>query len=224
MDESVSFINFPQIVQEQALITSRCSVPGNEAFMDHVHPTIEMHRQLGRELVQSLAELDLLNQGDTSEQIVAQTTEEILGSLDQTQHAVALSNLSQVLAWAGKDKEALQLAKKAEQQDAKNVDVLCQLGRMYEKTGQVENAQEVLERAVEAGPENPLALFRFARIHMRRQEWEKSHSLLLRALEVTTTMEPRAFRIGLLESLSFSSSQLGDHKKAAEYQKLAQKQ
>jgi tetratricopeptide (TPR) repeat protein len=89
-------------------------VPGAEQFLDHVHPTIEGNKLLGRLLVDELIDRQVLNPGVAWNQAARQEiADRVEGGLNLRDHALALRKLSQVLGWAGKFEEADRLALEA---------------------------------------------------------------------------------------------------------------
>ncbi|MFM7922214.1 MAG: tetratricopeptide repeat protein, partial [Planctomycetaceae bacterium] len=157
-------------------------------------------------------------------QLAAKIEPGITSSLDASRQAAGLTTVAQVLSWAGKNVEALKIAEQARQLDPQNVEVLSQLGRLYEKAGQLAEARNVLEQAVAAGPNNPWALYRLARLHMRDNNWTAALALLERSRQHTTTAQPSAFRAVLFRSLSQCCEQTGDLEKARIYAATAASQ
>jgi tetratricopeptide (TPR) repeat protein len=90
------------------------AVPGNDFFLDHVHPTIEGHQLLADLILEKLTEMDIVHPvtewNETARQNVIQRVEE---TFDPRDHALALRNLSKVLTWSGKFAEADRLALQA---------------------------------------------------------------------------------------------------------------
>ncbi len=89
-------------------------IPGEELFLDHVHPTIKGHELLAVELVRAMAGEGILRPGsDWETQAVAAAEAKIEAKVDDVAHGLALANLARVLLWAGKDEEAARLARQA---------------------------------------------------------------------------------------------------------------
>jgi tetratricopeptide (TPR) repeat protein len=222
--EQVPLVDFASILDQHALQKRGCAVPGDEGFLDHVHPTIDMHRDLAIALGQQLQQLKLLPAEVDFRKLASGIELSITSSLDAPRQAVGLTTVAQVLSWAGKNTEALRIAEQARQLDSQNVEVLSQLGRLYEKVGQMQDARNTLEQAVAAGPDNPWALYRLARLHMRENNWSAALELLERSRQHTTTAQPSAFRSVLFRSLSQCCEQTGDLEKARVYAATAASQ
>jgi Flp pilus assembly protein TadD len=89
-------------------------IPGEEHFLDHVHPSIEVNRKLGLAMVDEMIEMGVATPATAWDNaVIARLTERVNRSVDAAANAMALSNLSRVLTWAGKQEEALRLAERA---------------------------------------------------------------------------------------------------------------
>ena len=89
-------------------------IPGDEQFLDHVHPSIEANRTLGLAILDEMIARDLVSPAPTwGDEVVARITERVTADIDPAANAMALANLARVLSWAGKQEEALSLARRA---------------------------------------------------------------------------------------------------------------
>jgi tetratricopeptide (TPR) repeat protein len=83
---------------------------GEEFFLDHVHPTIDVNRQLALWIIDELQRGQIVDGADlNTAQIqpeLAASTERVLNRIDQRAHGIALRNLAKVLHWSGKFAEA----------------------------------------------------------------------------------------------------------------------
>jgi len=86
------------------------AVFGDEYFMDHVHPSIEVHQQLARWIIQVLQEYRYVEGKSLNDTAVvdeiAKIVEKVDGEIDTQAYGIALRNLAKVLHWAGKFEEA----------------------------------------------------------------------------------------------------------------------
>ena len=97
------------LVDYHTFLTERSEhgVPGDEWFLDHVHPTIEGHRLLALELIATLEEQGLFaNKSALTDSVISSIKNRVLGNIDNNAHGIALRNLGNVLNWAGKKQEA----------------------------------------------------------------------------------------------------------------------
>jgi tetratricopeptide (TPR) repeat protein len=89
-------------------------IPGDEWFLDHVHPTVEGHRLLALELIHVMEPQALLSgKNALNEDSIQQVKERVLAGIDDQAQGIALRNLGNVLNWAGKKEEAYAAATKA---------------------------------------------------------------------------------------------------------------
>lgn len=79
---------------------------GEEYFLDHVHPTIDVHRQLALWIIDALQREKLAGGSAPSSEDVNIVAKRIDLRIDKTAQGVALRNLAKVLHWAGKFDEA----------------------------------------------------------------------------------------------------------------------
>ncbi|MFY8057576.1 MAG: GDSL-type esterase/lipase family protein, partial [Planctomycetaceae bacterium] len=108
--EQVPLVDFATILDQNALRKRGCAVPGDEGFLDHVHPTIDMHRDLAIALGQQLQQLQLVPADVDFRQLASGIEQTISSSLDPPRQAAGLTTVAQVLSWAGKNTEALRIA------------------------------------------------------------------------------------------------------------------
>lgn len=87
---------------------------GADWFLDHVHPTIEGHLVLAREITRQLYRAGWLsNDPERSRVALAEAEARVREGIDLESHGVALRNLAKVLSWAGKTEEAARSAERA---------------------------------------------------------------------------------------------------------------
>lgn len=112
-ERSIATIDFQELIRQEMQTRWHQSIPGEEFFLDHVHPTIEGHRILALALLEQLmlrGDLPLKSMDDA---ILATVEKKILATVDEEKSGIALRNLAKVLSWAGKDEDAARLAKRA---------------------------------------------------------------------------------------------------------------
>ncbi|MFG0333135.1 MAG: tetratricopeptide repeat protein, partial [Maioricimonas sp. JB049] len=160
--EDVAFKRDVPLVDLTALTASLAErgVPGADLFLDHVHPTIEVHRDLALALMVRLKEMELYRPGpDWNDEAIAQVTDRVKSTIDPAEHAQALVNLSKVLSWAGKYEEADRLALRAGEMLSTDAQALYQAGSALYRQGNIAGAMEQYRKAVEADPQSAQAQF-----------------------------------------------------------------
>ena len=104
------------LVDYHTFLTKRSEhgVPGDDWFLDHVHPTIEGHRLLALELIAAFEHQGFLaDKSALTDSSIESIKKRVLGNIDNNAHGIALRNLGNVLNWAGKKREAYQAVTKS---------------------------------------------------------------------------------------------------------------
>jgi Flp pilus assembly protein TadD/lysophospholipase L1-like esterase len=152
-DHAVPVVDFAALADG----VSEHGIPGNNLFLDHLHPTIDGNRLLALALMDPLVERGWLSPSPTwGESEVQRVTEEVVGGLDANTHAVALTNLSKVIGWAGKLGESYVLARRAVELDPTDIRVQYQAGVAADMVGRVDEAMEHYRKAIEIQPGSAL--------------------------------------------------------------------
>ena len=86
---------------------------GDDYFLDHVHPTIEIHRALGKWIVDALIANAMVEGESPSDAIMEAVQERVDLSIDYEETAIAFRNLAKVNHWAGKFQEAIVAAERS---------------------------------------------------------------------------------------------------------------
>jgi tetratricopeptide (TPR) repeat protein len=131
-------------------------IPGETVFLDHVHPTIDSHRLLALEIMDVMADAGIAVP-DLDRPTAERVRKEVTGQIDPVSHARALMNLSKVLGWAGKSREAYRLAAQAAQMTPGDAAVQYQAGLMAQLTGETDVAISHYRQAIELEPTVSLA-------------------------------------------------------------------
>lgn len=109
-ERDVPLVDFAKFIDERA----EHGIPGEDFFLDHVHPTIEGNRLMALELVEAMRSIGVVELdpawGDAA---IHRVTASVEGRIDAEAHARALRNLAKVLTWAGKNEEARDLVRRS---------------------------------------------------------------------------------------------------------------
>lgn len=131
-------------------------IPGNEVFLDHVHPTIEAHRLLALQILEVMAGEGMVDP-EIDETILAKVKGEVLGRIDQAAQGLALMNLSKVLGWAGKVEESYRLASEAVELHPESAAVQYQVGVTAQLVGKIDESINHYYQVIEIDPTAALA-------------------------------------------------------------------
>lgn len=212
--KNVPIVDFDQLLTQLCQQRWGHKCLGNEFFLDHVHPNIEVHRELAEWIIQTLQQAKIVTGRNlrAPEQALAvqAVIERVYGAIDQQQHGVALRNLAKVLHWSGKFDEAAPRASDALEllpQDAESRFVLADcLKNLHDPQG----ALRQYELLFEDSPNYARGLLPYGELLVQLELWERAKSQLLLAV----LREPEnAYAMYLL---GIAHLRLGEHAFAVE--------
>jgi tetratricopeptide (TPR) repeat protein len=186
MIEEVAVAKRAALVDFDSILASDCrsryghDSPGNEYFVDHVHPTIESHRLLALAIINAMARTQMLTlDHEWGEASIALASRRIESRVDVELQSRALTNLAQVLSWAGKQEEAGPIAAEAnrlrsERQLDEDPESLFYAAVGYALKGLDGKAITLLQRVVELQPGNAQARWRLAALLYDQFRYEES--------------------------------------------------
>jgi tetratricopeptide (TPR) repeat protein len=126
---------------------------GGELFLDHVHPTVETNGLLARALVDRMTEMGVTAlDPDWHESIGEAVAAEVEGRVDAEAHARAYKNLSKVLIWAGKKKEAEKYVREAEEQLTGDWEAHLNAGVLSLESDRTQEAMASFKEALRLNP------------------------------------------------------------------------
>jgi len=163
-ETGATLVDFADLVEQRALAERGVAIPGEESFLDHVHPTIAGNRALALALIEAMTASGIVQpSSDWGDEAIARVVSQVEGGIDRKAHAQALANLARVLAWAGKNEDARRLADRAlaaaPELAASNADVVAILS---EREGDSAKTWRTLQTALTADPANPQIHFQIA--------------------------------------------------------------
>ncbi len=86
---------------------------GDDYFLDHVHPTLEIHRALGEWIIDALIANAIIEGESPSSASVEEVQNRVDASIDYQETTIAFRNLAKVNHWAGKFQEAIVAAERS---------------------------------------------------------------------------------------------------------------
>lgn len=151
--EGVALIDYRRLLRQHMAETAGHRNLGDELFLDHAHPTVEAHGILGRALVGKMAELGFVDVAKGwLDRVGERVAREVEGHVDEKAQAQAYKNLSKVLLWAGKKKEAEKYVHLAEQVLDADWEIRYNEGAILLGDGHVDEAIRSLEEAARIEP------------------------------------------------------------------------
>ena len=149
-EEKVPFIPFRQFVEEvESRSGDRSGIPGNDTFLDHVHPTIAMHQELAQLIMEKMADLGMASDAQRlTRQDRDALYDKAMKTLDPGFFATRDLNLAKLLRWAGKKDEAKESLRRAAELMPDNPEVQKMLGDYLMDDRNHQAAIEEYRRAV----------------------------------------------------------------------------
>ena len=166
VENRVPLIDFAGVIANASLEQFGHDSPGREFFLDHVHPTIESNRLLALAIMQAMTRAGSLRVGPQwGRQEIAEASRRVESRIDVELQSRGLTNLAQVLSWAGKQTEAGPLAVAAvrlrEQAGLEDdSEGLFYAAVAMATDGQDQEAMSLLERVVTRQPRHAEARWR----------------------------------------------------------------
>ncbi len=156
-DQDVNLIKFSSFVDSYAKEHANASgIPGKESFLDHVHPTIELHQALAELLFKKIEKMGLADNCNSLNQEEMQSVmDRGLKSLDPSIYTLRDLNLAKTLRWAGKKEEARQDLLRIAKRETDNAEVHKMLGSYALEDNQFDEAIKQYKEAVRLSGGDP---------------------------------------------------------------------
>lgn len=184
------------VVEFRNLLEQRCQQQlghtclGNEHFLDHVHPTIEVHCDLAMWIIDELQSQSLIAGQRPTEEEVAKVRQRIEVQIDTDAQGIAFRNLAKVMHWAGRFRDASRHARDALRLLPEDLESQFVLADCLQHLGRDEEAIEAYWRLFEVG-DFPRAHLPFGLLLADHGQFESAQVFLLQAL-VTARDEDQA--------------------------------
>ena len=112
-------VDFAQLVIDLA----EHKIPGEDLFLDHVHPTVDGNRQLALAILDTMIEAKVVAPPDAwNDLAISRITQVVNSGLNSRDQATMLLNLAKVMSWAGKHEEAAGLTEKVLELDSTKIE------------------------------------------------------------------------------------------------------
>ncbi|MCB1032217.1 MAG: tetratricopeptide repeat protein [Acidobacteria bacterium] len=198
-EERVPVFDFPRFL---ALVSRQKwghDVFGSELFQDHVHPTMEVHAWIARELLGLMAKEGWVNPRPSWNTTAAERIfERETAGFDRVYYAQRDMNLGKVLGWTGKLREAEEPLRRAAEVLTDNPDLFLNLGILLSKTGRPAEAVPVLEKARRLDPSSALAAFNLGVAYGKLGELDQGIAALRSAVSKRPDLAEAHFDLGSL--------------------------
>lgn len=152
-EEAAGAIDFDSMIGT----LSEHGIPGNDWFLDHVHPTIEGNRQLSLSIVERLIDTGVATPAASwNAETIDRVKARVEGEIDAVEHGRALLTVAHVYLWGGKFDEARTAAYRALAMSPDDWMPYYVLASLSQLTGNLEEAIEWQRQAIELNPEYDL--------------------------------------------------------------------
>jgi tetratricopeptide (TPR) repeat protein len=142
-------VDFVQLIENK----SAHGTPGEDWFLDHVHPTIEAHRVLALALIEKMSERGWVRMSANWDQAVENEVKRTVeSSISRQEHGVALCTLAKVIAWAGKSADAYRIALRARTLAPEEAAVHFEVGKNAAQIGRTNEAIAALKQTLSLTP------------------------------------------------------------------------
>ncbi|MDH3327731.1 MAG: tetratricopeptide repeat protein [Desulfobulbaceae bacterium] len=157
--ENDTLVDYINLLKDRIGQENGYDIPGEEYFLDHVHPTLAGNKMLAVELVETMIDERVVQpSGNWGEKAIAEVSSLVEGRVDQQEHARALVNLARVLHWAGKFEDAKRLALQALKYQDVAPDVFVTgnmiLGTINRIQGNTDDALQYYRKAMKKSPDS----------------------------------------------------------------------
>ncbi len=147
---NVPLVDFVAILEGQA----EHATPGEEQFLDHVHPTIDGNRRLALALLDTMSGQGIVRPASKwGGDLIGQVTRDVEARLDVEAHGVALRNLARLFRWAGKFEEGRKLGLRAVQMVPSDAETHFVVGANVAELGFTDEAITYYRRALQIQPD-----------------------------------------------------------------------
>lgn len=187
VEKRTQVVDFHQLVDEHAAD----GIPGEDLFLDHVHPTVEGHRLLALRILDELFTQSVIPTPSAwGPSVIEQVRSRIDAGVDSRAQGNALRNLAKVLNWAGKRDEANRLALKAAELLDGDANVAYLAANALIEQGDFEQAIEKLRRVIASDPNHAAAHTSLGAAYHQKGLGTKAEVEYLRALEIDPDHTP----------------------------------
>ena len=220
-ENSVTLVDFIDFIERRYQSEYGHSIPGEEYFLDHVHPTIKGNRLLAVELVETMVDMGVVTPANTwSKAAISEVTARVEGSLNTEEHARALLTLVEVFYWARKYDDSIRIARQILNSDVKDPEVIKAsaifAADISKKYGDIKASIRYFQEALKAYPADPEAHLGFGRLFLnnpfRNLVVASAHTFLTAALMPNSELAYYSFGIASAERGRYALAYPSVHK------------
>ncbi len=206
-ERDVTLVDFAGMVDQR----SARGIPGEGLFLDHVHPKIEVHRELALAIITRLTKSEIVRpspdwvRAQVRRAAVRLVAERVEGSIDAETHGAAMRKLAMVMAWAGKFEDGYRAGRRAIELAPEDMEAHFQLARCAQILEKTAEAVEHYRRVLNSQPKTAKPLYYYAEscnnlgvIYERRGELAEAELLYVRALRLRPDFTEAVYNLGVV--------------------------
>jgi tetratricopeptide (TPR) repeat protein len=180
-ERRVPFLDFAALLDKR----SPQGLPGDDVFLDHVHPTIEGNLLLARLLFDRLVSEQIVKPAsEWGDAALDQVRKRVEAQIDPAAHGRALGNLARVMNWAGKFEAAGRIALRAV--ELAPADPNAQFGAGFElaRQGDLKSAAARFTEVLRLDPSHAQGHYNLGLVYARTQKLRRATEHFTKAVEL----------------------------------------
>lgn len=190
--QNVTLIEFQRRLRDQSRFELGHECLGSEYFLDHVHPTIDVHRDLAGWIIEDLLAAGIVDGSPVDPATVKQIDSRVKSQLNRFDQGVSLRNLAKVMHWAGKFRDAVRSGTDALDYINDDPESLFVVADSLYHLGRSEESYGHYQRLFRSTPQYSRAFGSFGELLHERSEYQTAQSYLMRAV-VADPDNPRPY-------------------------------
>ncbi|MCP4891497.1 tetratricopeptide repeat protein [Rubripirellula sp.] len=210
----VMLVDFDERLRQRCELENGHRILGKEYFLDHVHPTINIHQQLALWILEELRSRQWCKGAGLNQAQIDGVDQRVRAQIDGVAQGIALRNLAKVLHWSGKFSEAAPRARDALGLLPNDPESLLVLADCLRQTNQLEDAILTCQLLVDVEPMYALAYLLYGELLVEQQSYQEAVDVCTFAALALPPGSKRQLRAELLLGITYL--QLEEFRKADE--------
>jgi tetratricopeptide (TPR) repeat protein len=194
-DLRAPLVDFDAEMRRTLLEKKGHAIPGDESFLDHVHPTIENHRLVALRVMDRMAGAGMLHPSPQwGAGAIERISQEVTAGIDTVAQGVALHPLAKVINWAGKYEDAARIAARGLALAPDGLPAytsLLYVGTARERAGDRNGAIACYRRAIPIDPGDPEPRYLLGAALVHKGDWAGARE----HLEAALSLDPQKRRL-----------------------------
>jgi tetratricopeptide (TPR) repeat protein len=181
----VPIVDFEKQLADLCEAQKQPAIFGEEHFVDHVHPTVDVHRRLSLWIIDTLLKAKLIRgqslSDGTKNQLLLEISQRVTAELDNQTQGIAYRNLAKTMHWAGRYEESQPLAEDTLEFLTNDPEALFVLADSLRNLGKTEAALREYDFLTGLYPEYDRAYHPYGELLAQNRDWNPAKAFLLLA-------------------------------------------